>query len=277
MESMDQPANDDDPPDASHLQPPRKAGGANSSQSLTPNLVDHDNTEIARQLQRLADQEIINFLALQGFDESTPEWQEFSWVLAEYGHSVMTAWLVTGNIRKMAAAHNNGAGVYGLTKVPEGLRLSKEEAHDVAMDIVINAINKFRTRTLMHPDQSKRWNAGGGASLKTFFIGRCLMEFPDAYRTWAKTQPRHHVLFPDMNPDGVETLDAPDQQAITALETDNALEQLPHDVQNMFKLAAAGYKYTEIAELLSTPTTPCTEASVRSKMSRARNTLRDQR
>lgn len=50
-------------------------------------------------LDRLdADREVVYFLQLSGFDESTDEWQIFASALIEYGYAVFRAWFATGEI-----------------------------------------------------------------------------------------------------------------------------------------------------------------------------------
>ena len=50
---------------------------------------------------------------------------------------------------------------------------------DIATDTVVAALNYFRDKVL----KTHRWQSSGGASLGTFFIGQCLYQFANIYRS----------------------------------------------------------------------------------------------
>ena len=262
-------------PPSDHLQP------RDSDSELLYGLEEFEGQDSARRLQRLVEQEIILDLQLQGFDTSTPEWRVFANALAEYGYSVFKGWLISGTIHKMAAQHGGGRGVFGLNKIPETLRLSADNAHAVAADVVIQSIVAFRDKTLMNPRPDKRWRPDGGASIKTFFVGRCLMELPDIYRRWAKQEHRfgrqgaRYAALEQEQPSG-QHIDTESAGSAAAM-----LECLRQGNDNatmaMFELQEAGYSYDEIAEMLSSVGVAVTTAQVRTRMSRARMAARSNR
>lgn len=252
-----------------------------SDLELLDGLEEFEDEESARKLQRLVDQEIILDLQLQNFDTFTPEWQVFATVLAEYGYSVFKGWLISGVVYEMAAQHGGGRGVFGLEKISEGLRLWPDDAHAVAADLVVRSIAAFRERTLMNPNPDKRWRPDGGASIKTFFIGRCLMELPDTYQRWARHEYRfrrqgawYAALERDERPgQHIDTESAGSAAAtLKGLRQDNDKTTMA-----MFELQLAGYAYDEIAEMLTSVGISMTTAQVRSRMSRARLAARSNR
>src|SRR5262249_43077975 len=119
---------------------------------------------------RDADAEIVNRLVEQGFDPTSQLWKELSDALVEYGYGVFVAWLISGTVHRKAAEVGT-FGVRGLSRIPKDLRLSREDAHDLSVDLVKRAITRFHS-TL----RDEIWRPSGGASLSTFFVGRCLME-----------------------------------------------------------------------------------------------------
>jgi len=243
-----------DRPDSEPLQP---------GNGLHGSLVKFEETSAAQELSRQADADILLELQLTGFDPDSDEWRTFARTLAEYGYAVFTAWGVTGLLRTKAAQFANGQGVRGLAKLPEylSLGLDDDDAHALAAELLPVAIEKFRTDSLM--DRTRTWRADGGASLKTFFIGRCLMELPDVYQAWNR-QDRHRVGdgYLDARPVHVDD-DLVDEAPI--------LELLDGDevALAMFKLKAQGYSYEEIADMMET-----TVSAVRSRIHRARGVAR---
>ncbi len=270
---------DADPLGDRALQPRRRKFQPNGSHDgdFIDALAKKEATAEARRLQRLADREIVLTLELQGFDTSTPEWRLFAEALIEYAYSVLVGWLVTGVIYQMAAAQRNGKGVHGLNKVPDDLRLHGDEPHALATEVVIVAIRKFRVKTLMNKDPSKRWRVDGGASIKTFFIGRCLMELPDAFEKWDRTERRTRLevdpydkLIGKNATDRVN-LEAP---ALASAELDRVFDGIDPLIRVMFELHQEGYTYEEIAEMLTGGGHSTTIGQVRTKMSRARNIMK---
>lgn len=217
----------------------------------------------AAAVERAAEAQIVLMLQLQNFDAATPEWQTLQTALIEYGYGVFMAWTKAGVVRRMASQHGGGRGVYGLEKIPEAFRLEHDEAHELVADLVATAVESFRTKTLA--DRRKTWTPTGGASIKTYFVGRVFMELPAAYLRWKKSNrslgvsldhldERHHVHT--------------ENDALDAVEIEELLEG---NTRTMFELQQAGMTLLEIAESLSTTTDKTwTEGAVRTAMSRAR-------
>jgi hypothetical protein len=262
-------------PSSGDLQP-RK-----SDPELSAGLEEFENTEAARRLQRLVEHEIVLELQLQKFDTSTPEWRVFASALAEYGYSVFKGWLISGVVHGMAARHAGGRGVFGIEKIPEGLRLRPDDAHAVAAELVIRSIAAFRDKTLMNPNPSKRWRPDGGASIKTFFVGRCLMELPDLYQRWARQErrfARQGARYAAWEKEGTASSHVDTEASASAaahLERIRAMSD--ETTMVMFELQVAGYTYDEIAEMLSSVGVHVTTAQVRTRISRTRAALRRHR
>lgn len=106
------------------------------------------------------------------------EWKEFARALAEYGLPVMRAWIATGMIFTKCA--EKGIAVKRLARVRD-----EDDANEIANDALVRALRAFKDVL-----KNGRWIASKGASLKTFFIGQCLFQFPNEYRRWSREQCR---------------------------------------------------------------------------------------
>ena len=62
------------------------------------------------------------------------------------------------------------------------LRNSEAERDGLAVDTIIRAVKDFRRNAL----ERRKWSPDGGASLRTYFIGTCALNFPRAYQRWSK-------------------------------------------------------------------------------------------
>ncbi|HSH60734.1 MAG TPA: hypothetical protein VK988_14075 [Acidimicrobiales bacterium] len=245
------------------LQPSDEDG---SDAELTEELQRFEDLPAAQRLERLADQEIVQTLEWRSFDRTCSEWKELASALVEYGYSVFIGWLVTGVVHRMAANHGGGRGVYGLNKIPENLQLMGDGAHELAAELMIAAVEAFRTKTLM----AHKWRPTGGASLKTFFVGRCLMTLPDVYyrlergtrRSMSQLRNAEHRL--DDGRHSVNPLDS----AVASATLDEVCAG-DDRLAAMFRLQDAGYSLTEIADMFDT-----SEGAIRTKMSRARTAAR---
>jgi hypothetical protein len=246
-------------------------GVAGDMAALAARLRDFETAASARAIQRLADQEIILKLELASFDRGSEEWRELVGALTEYGYSVLTAWAGAGMLRPMASRHGK-RGVHGVTKLPEDLHLRDDDAHELVVELLLTSVESFRTKTLMNRDHAKRWDPTRGASITTYFIGRCLMELPDVYVRWARGEGRivdEIARFEGLGDDGRFAVD-PERWAIDTVELGSFFANEAAEIEVMFRLQADGYKVNEIAELLTAGGIEMTEAMVRTRLHRAR-------
>jgi DNA-directed RNA polymerase specialized sigma24 family protein len=212
-------------------------------------LVPFDQLEEASHVQRLAaDRDLVARLARQGF--RGPEWDLFADVLARYGYQVIRVWILTMKIFPQLRAK----GLGGLRPPTDGRRWTSEEADELALETVGTAIAKFRQNVLL----ADRWMPERGASLKTFFIGQCLIRFANVYRRWLhETEPSpwagEPILALDDDDQPRETAEHGDPAAvvISHLETVRHLAQAA-DPRTRFVLEQVmnGYSHAEVAGLL---------------------------
>lgn len=124
----------------------------------------------------LADSELLLRLQLSGYAEE--EWHPVAAEFARYGLGVLQAWIATGRIFGQVRAKTG----YRLT--PSETGLDEDAVQTLATDTVVAALRAFLEKVL----KQNRWDPAKGASLKTFFIGQCVLQFPNAYKKWIRQQ-----------------------------------------------------------------------------------------
>nr|WSX54162.1 sigma-70 family RNA polymerase sigma factor [Streptomyces sp. NBC_00974] len=104
--------------------------------------------------------------------------REDLWV---YGWRVMRSWMRDGTvIERCRERRIFFAAPY--TEVEEMMRRT-DVRDEIAHECVAHAVTTFMA-ALPHPQS---WDPDRGATMRTYFIGRCLMSFRDAYQRWAGT------------------------------------------------------------------------------------------
>lgn len=196
--------------------------------------VEDDN--VARLEQDVA---LVNRLMWNGY--TGPEYQEFVKVLAGYGVQVIRSWVRTGFIFVKCSQRGFGLNNILLGRSPSEAR---DDAQALANETVAVSIVGFRTHVLI----PGKWRPDKGASLRTYFIGQCVLRFPNVYRAWVtETLPAQiDGVLPEMVlPPAVD----PHEATVLALK----LKELRSDPKRFIvALRGMGYTQPEIAELLGT-------------------------
>jgi hypothetical protein len=130
-----------------------------------------------RALRRREDQAWLDAVRAQGF--SGVLFDLYCDQLIRYAVAVMMSWTRTGKIVKKC--REKGRPVrYSV----DGPRLSDDERLSVVGLTVATALEFFLNEVL----RPGKWNQDGGASLRTYFVGACLLQFPNIYNTAMKKQ-----------------------------------------------------------------------------------------
>lgn len=208
------------------------------------------------------DRAMLEALRIGGYDGK--EWRYFQEVLASYGLAVIRAWLRDRSIFDQCARKGFGG-------LPLPLQRSFDDpdtAMELAVETVAVALDSFR-RTVLVPGKDHR----KGASVRTYFIGHCLLKFPNIYRTWYRTElPDGEILIPDNEvlDDFVEFLEGPEKAVADRDLVNRLLGVMPNtDARRAFVLIALGKTQVEIAEQLHT-----TSKAVERMLDRARKQAR---
>jgi DNA-directed RNA polymerase specialized sigma24 family protein len=128
-------------------------------------------------------------------------------------------------------------------------QLTRDDANEMANEIIARALNSFRDKVL----RPQVWSPQGGARLSTMFLTQCIFQFPNVYRHWLLETKRAPV-------DDLEELDMveagpgsdPAHLVMIRDEITHAIEHYVKDrtVLNALVLKAMGYTTREIAELI---------------------------
>lgn len=87
---------------------------------------------------------------------------------------VLRAWMRRGTIYDKCARQS-----HPIERAPAGA-LDEDEIESMAGMVVAIALRHFRDDVL----SKDVWDPDKGASLTTFFVGQCLMRFPEVWRPW---------------------------------------------------------------------------------------------
>lgn len=186
-----------------------------------------------------ADYQWVQDLALAGFEGA--RWDFFANELAKYGMAVMGGWMFRGVIWQRCQQR----GLGGLQ--PVGRPFTKDEVDDLTGETVAKALYHFRRDVLM----KKKWDPARGASLRTYFVGQCLIRFANIYRRWLGQETRAGHSITAENPWKKVTtplVDGPEGAALDRVLVRNAMDEV-HDsrVRAAMILTSEGKTQAEIA------------------------------
>ena len=187
----------------------------------------------------IADNELVQTLAFGNFDGR--EWEYFSTELAKYGMAVIGGWMRRGMI--FSRCKSRGFG--GLPEL--GREFTDDEIEELTGETISKALVHFRRDVLM----KQKWDYRKGATLRTYFVGQCLIRFANIYRRWHGGETRNRY---DLTGDS-ETLAAfspravaGDLQAIDRTIIAAALSTVKDPrVKKAMMFKAQGRTYAEIA------------------------------
>jgi DNA-directed RNA polymerase specialized sigma24 family protein len=128
--------------------------------------------------------------------------------------------------------------------------VSEEEAEQLTEDVVANSILGFQKLL-----RKGRWSPEGGASLATFFVGQCIICFPNQYRVWLRDRrPTSWAPLSELDENSARVANArqldPADAAIAAVELQRISGELDDRTRHAIVLQEFGYQVVEIAELL---------------------------
>jgi hypothetical protein len=222
-------------------------GDGNSIQPVEPGA---DFAHQAEPVDRLAaDVELLSRLMWAQYDG--PEWRVFRKALAQYGVVVIEKWIFSGRI--FAECRRKGFGTLRRRRVND-----RDEALGLAGETVARAFLFFRDRVLVRGV----WDPTMGASVRTYFIGACILHFPNVYSRslgseWL-VQARQEIEFETLR--DANRFSRPDSRVELASDFHAIGDRRTQDI---VLLTAEGHSQKEIAAALKT-----TRKAVEMKLSR---------
>ena len=206
-------------------------------------LREAEHQALAERVDRLeADYELVTGLAFARFEG--PDYDYFATELARYGMAVMAAWIAQGTI--FGRCRERGYG--GLPEL--GRPFDPDEVKELTYETVAKALDRFRADVLL----TKKWDYRKGASLRTYFIGQCLIRFANIYRRWWGGEVRNRALLTDG--DTLDDYFLPRRDDISGRAVDGVLVEAAlasvkdPRVRQAMVMTAAGRTQAEIATSL---------------------------
>lgn len=188
----------------------------------------------SRRAERAGDEALVAALAEAGF--AGPKYRLFERSLAQYAFPVMMTWIREGRIYRECA--DKGRPLPESPELLVHMATSLDTAQQLAGTTVAEALPQFRQSAMV----GGGWQAAGGASLRSFFIGACVLAFPNIYRKWftafqdEEREVRYGLVPDDLILRGV-TPDPADSAAFAA-SLRVPLDALPEDTAHALKLIA---------------------------------------
>ena len=217
-------------------------------------------------LQRLqADED--SLLALQLHEFTGRAWDRFARELVRYGLGVLRPWIRRGTIYGKAKALTG----YGLGRI-EGWP-DPQTVDDLAADTVVAALEYFRDKVL----KTHRWQSSGGASLGTFFIGQCLYQFANIYRSALRAERERieQAVTPmaELPEDNFDIIKGIEETIVARDAVAEAMAQLSTSrARRALFLEEVGYTQREIADQLGLPDAKSVENLIGYQHTRIRRT-----
>lgn len=139
-------------------------------------------------IERLAaDADLIADLRADDFDGD--DWAFFANELARYGLAVIQGWMRRGLMASKCAEKR-----IAVATLPRPVQHDEAAITAIAGETVAEALDRFRDEVLI----PGKWDPGKGASLRTYFIGQCMMRYANVLRRWMNN---------DMSWDNADLLD----------------------------------------------------------------------
>lgn len=200
-----------------------------------------------------ADQELVRLLHRDTFQG--PRWDLFVEQYFAYGQKFLHKTVCTGQIFARCAKLGWPVG----TSLERGvLREYAAEREMLVDDAVATAVNRFREQALL----GGNWQPELGSSLRSYFIGGLVHEFPNAFRRWRKqwkdgqvSRPVDHHNLAILEQTIESNLLAspatdPAHHAVVADQLERVLRTGDDEIAIIAELRKAGREWDEIGEIL---------------------------
>ena len=228
--------------DGARIEPDEDQNSGVVEQWLSDAEFDEGNERLER---LLGDQELL--LSLQLGRYSAKVWDPVAEELARYGVAVILSWirrrLIFPKVQKRTG--------YGLSVAPDHWLEDDHVARDLADETVVRAINYFKDHVL----RKNKWDASKGASLRTYFIGQCLFQFPNVYKSWFNQERDRRAAEYLADDDDLDFLRGSirgiESTVMAKVEVSEALARVKTDhARRAIVMHHQGYTYDEIATKL---------------------------
>lgn len=206
----------------------------------------HRGTDHDGGLGRIAaDRRLVDALAAAGF--AGPRFDRFRDELARYAVSVLCGWIYSGYVFQLAA--ERGFVVRPTAAELDVLHRDADLRQELAVMVVAVALPAFREQALV----GGGWRADRGASLTTYFLGACLIAFPNEFRKHRSQRQRwraQDAAHPTAAASCAAASGDPASLVAGTMRVREDLAQMDPRTRAIVALRMDGYRQEEIAEML---------------------------
>ncbi len=210
----------------------------------------------------LADQLVVQAILEEGLHG--PRHQALEEALIRYAVPVLQQFLADGRIVNKATR---------LGRPPGGseawLDFTKADREEFACDMVADALPAF-TKAVF---EERRWSPDRRASLKTYFVNACVLQFPRLYGKWLDQRRTVRPGGLEIDMSGGDSASDPANTVALRDETARMLEKITdRKIREVLVLRASGYTAEDAARQVG-----LTPKAAESRLARIRVALRDER
>lgn len=206
-------------------------------------LVVAGHADLAENVDRLlGDADLVTDMALANYEG--PLWEHFSNEIAKYSYAVVGSWVA----RKLIFERCKSKGLGGLPAIDRDF--TADEVQGLTDETVVKALFHFRRDVLI----KRKWDPRKGATLRTYFIGQCLIRFPKIYRSWLRTENRElyestdDVAELDFHAGGVDIVE---RKVIAGIVASAAMSSVKDPrVRKAMHMIAEGHPQADVARVL---------------------------
>lgn len=185
------------------------------------------------------DAELVKRLRRSGF--SGPEYDRFKEKLITYGLGICNAWIRSRVMHAKCADNGRPVDEFPV----DG---TYEDERDLAAETAVIAAEKFRKVALING----RWDPSRGAALTTFYVGMCVLVYPNVYRRWLRQRRRDRassVVAFALN--SVDSSNDAETMVLSGIEIEALMEDVPEPDRSVLLLKSQGFANAQIAEQLT--------------------------
>ncbi|SNS72963.1 sigma-70 family RNA polymerase sigma factor [Actinomadura mexicana] len=211
---------------------------ADAEAELVPEALKQSSSEGSKSDRLQADHLMVKMVIEEGLGGPREEYllQE----LVRYARPVLKALLRDGRVfAKCKRLHRPVSDDLSF------LDWSDLDREEIAQDMICDALPVFKKSVF----EQGRWSPEKGASLNTYFVNACVLQFPAIYRKW-REQRRRMVSMEDEQAGlpMTESHDDPARRVIVQDRLDRALETVDLRTRKALAYYAAGFTMKEAAE-----------------------------
>lgn len=166
--------------------------------------------------------------------------------LVGYAFRVLHGWMCSGAIYRECA--RKGWPVSPTDAERRCLYSQPDEVGEIVNETLGEALVQLRRHAV---SGEHKWDPSGGLSLASYFVGACVLQFPNVYRRWSREfqrrPPTESYSHDDRAVVGLGSADDVEHEIVSATWTREMLTTMPPNVRTIVELRMEGHSYSDIA------------------------------